>query len=451
MVDGDPASDIALPWQLTRSAYVVNMLDGFWQAYLPDGKRLDPRLGHHSTWGMVKSMELFLSQGGVVGKAVAALCLATVDLTNNNQWMRQDSLRYYSEALRDMTIALSQPRRDCGMGLVSAIRIFSIYEVRTPHRPNQLALDWRLLIRTKSYFVAVNPEPSSKQSLGWMTHITGEISLFRTNDPSYYATGAAHRLFVDDRLYMISVALHERKPSFLRDEAWKTLPWSVVPKTPRDLILDILVEVPTAFEAADTYQTMASREPITAEVRRRELVQFCLGLHLQLARWHADHLAVVHWASQVTPLWDMDTPTPAPSQPHIAMLHVMTLYWGTSSLIHSILRATLKDDEPRPCNMSPEVSCSKIIVALSNLLHPNIGLFRIHLVTIPLSIVMLQLQDSSLQLNALCHERRLLARCLAHPGCSSISKFLSKLAHLFHFNVRLQTTDLWASEVPPIS
>ena len=91
----------------------------------------------------------------------------------------------------------------------------------------------------------------------------------------------------------ISVALRDRKPSFLRDEAWRTLPWSIAAKTPRDRILDILGEVPTAFEAADTYSTMVAHEPITAEVQRQELVRFCLCLHQKLALWHVEHLALV--------------------------------------------------------------------------------------------------------------------------------------------------------------
>ena len=243
----------------------------------------------------------------------------------------------------------------------------------------------------------------------------------------------------------ISVALQERKTSFLRDKAWRTLPWSVISKTPRDRILDIsktprdrildlLVEVPTAFEAADTYSTMIAHEPIAAEVRRQELVRFCLGLHWKLDRWHIDHLALVQSASQVTALWDMNLPNPFPNPTDIALLHVATLYWGTSTLVDSILRAIFRDDEPRPRNLNPEASCGKIIVALSNLLHPNIGLYRIHLVTVPLSIVMIQLQEPSIQLGVLREERRLLAHCLSHPGCSSISKFLNKLADSLHFN-----------------
>lgn len=142
MLDGDPVPDIALPKQLMRSAYVVNMLGDFWQAYLPDGKQLDPQLGHHSTWGMVESMELLLSQEDVLGKAAAAMCLATVGLREDKQWILENSLRYYTEALHDMSVALSRPRSDCGLGLISAIRIFSVYEVRNPGRSIIPSLSW---------------------------------------------------------------------------------------------------------------------------------------------------------------------------------------------------------------------------------------------------------------------------------------------------------------------
>ena len=234
-------------------------------------------------------------------------------------------------------------------------------------------------------------------------------------------------------LIQISVALQERKSSFLRDEAWMTLPWNNVPKTPRDRILDILVEVPTAFEAADIYNAMVAHEPIAVKVKRQELVRFCLDLRQKLTLWHTDHPALVELASKVEPLWDMNLPSPFHNQSDIALLHVMAIYWGTSTLVESILRAVFRSDKSRPRDLNPELPCGKIIVALSNLLHPSIGLYRIHLVTVPLSIAMIQLQDPSTQLDMLCEERRLLAYCLSHPGCSSISKFLNKLADSLHF------------------
>ena len=115
-----------------RSAYTIDILGRFWEAYLPDGRQLDPQLAHHSTWGVVESMGLLQSQDDVLRKAAAAMCLATVDVREDQQWLRESSLRYYAEALRDMTAALSRPRKGGGLGLVSAIRIFSIYEVGKP-------------------------------------------------------------------------------------------------------------------------------------------------------------------------------------------------------------------------------------------------------------------------------------------------------------------------------
>jgi hypothetical protein len=124
------APDIALPWPLMRSACIVNMLGQFWEVYLPSGKQLDIQLGHHSTWGVVDFMGLLSSQDDVLRKAAAAMCLATVDVREDEQWLRETSLRYYTEALHEMAAALYQPRNDGGLALVGAIRIFSIYEVR---------------------------------------------------------------------------------------------------------------------------------------------------------------------------------------------------------------------------------------------------------------------------------------------------------------------------------
>jgi hypothetical protein len=54
---------------------------------------------------------------------------------------------------------------------------------------------------------------SPRQAQGWMTHIMGEIALFRANGPGFYATGSAHRLFVDDRLFLVRNGIMEGLPS----------------------------------------------------------------------------------------------------------------------------------------------------------------------------------------------------------------------------------------------
>lgn len=75
-------------------------------------------------------MGRLLSQEGVIGKAAAAMCLAAINIKEDKAWIRENSLRYYTEALHDMNVALSRPRKDGGVGFASAISIFSTFEVR---------------------------------------------------------------------------------------------------------------------------------------------------------------------------------------------------------------------------------------------------------------------------------------------------------------------------------
>jgi hypothetical protein len=226
------------------------------------------------------------------------------------------------------------------------------------------------------------------------------------------------------------VALEERKASFLSHKDWVNLPWNTIAKTPRDKILDILVEIPAVFEAIDTYNTTVAVEPLTAEAYRQQVVQLCLSLHEKLAQWSADHNTLVLSASKATAMWDMNLPCPLSSSLDIAWLHVMVLYWIASALIDINLCTILKDDDPRPHNPNPEASCSKIIIALSNLLHPSIGFYRMHLVAVPLGILATLLRDPAIQPSILREEMGLLRRCLLHPGCASMSKFASKVAVL---------------------
>jgi hypothetical protein len=119
---------------MMRTANVLNILGRFWEAYLPNGNRLDPQLATHLSWGVVEFMELSLLTEGVSQKAAAALCLATVGSSEDDLWLKENSLRYYTEALQGVATALGQTRKDRGLGLIGTIRIFSIYGVRNPIR-----------------------------------------------------------------------------------------------------------------------------------------------------------------------------------------------------------------------------------------------------------------------------------------------------------------------------
>ncbi|KAE8381732.1 hypothetical protein BDV26DRAFT_254978 [Aspergillus bertholletiae] len=312
--------------QLMRSACIANMLDTFWEVYLPDGQQLNPKLGVNSTWGVVKSMGNVGSQTGALGKATAAMCLAAVDLQENNKWMQENSLRYYTEALHDVATALSQPGRNRTVSLMCAIRIFSIYE---------------------SFFIKADRPSSIEQSMGWTAHLAGEISLLLSSGPAFYSTGLAHRVFVDDRLFLISLALQNRRASFLTEQAWLTLPWKVTAKAPRDRLLDILAHIPTAFESFDEYYTIALRDPISAEPKRQNILQFCLRISDELALWCAKNLTLVQSAAQIKPLWDMDKSRAPLDQSEITILHIASLYWGTLTLVQHTLRKILRDDESK--------------------------------------------------------------------------------------------------------
>jgi hypothetical protein len=74
-----------------------------------------------------------------------------------------------------------------------------------------------------------------------------------------------------------------RKPTFLNEEAWKTVPWSAGTST-KDILhhlLDLTVEIPALLEEADNLTTMALMSPpddVDLQSRRVQLWEHIASL-----------------------------------------------------------------------------------------------------------------------------------------------------------------------------
>jgi hypothetical protein len=71
-----------------------------------------------------------------------------------------------------------------------------------------------------------------------------------------------------------------RQGSFLAEETWKTVPWTVMPKSFQDKLLDITVEIPAIAEA--------TADPSCTWTRRVSLQLKVLRLVAQLGSWWTD-------------------------------------------------------------------------------------------------------------------------------------------------------------------
>lgn len=74
--------------------------------------------------------------------------------------------------------------------------------------------------------------------------------------------GVEHLLFTELRPYYVGAALVTRRPTFLAEEEWKTIPWSAG-TTKKDILhhlLDLAVEIPSLLGQSDDFQA-ATQQP----------------------------------------------------------------------------------------------------------------------------------------------------------------------------------------------
>ncbi|KAK4609456.1 hypothetical protein CLAFUW4_14606 [Fulvia fulva] len=88
-------------------------------------------------------------------------------------------------------------------------------------------------------------------------HIRGLAHLIEQKGPHTFVSGLEHRTFRYYRINLFLMNLHDRRPSFLAEEKWKTIPFSedCQPKTILEALVDILVEIPGVLAAIEAMKT----------------------------------------------------------------------------------------------------------------------------------------------------------------------------------------------------
>jgi hypothetical protein len=216
-------------------------------------------------------------------------------------------------------------------------------------------------------------------------------------------------------------ALQERKKSFLSDPAWKKLPWSHMQKTPKDILLDILVDVPTLFEAIDI--ASHCKDPNQKADYQERLYMEYVFLEKRLTHWAREFASVLITHENNALAQDVIMPQ------ILAAAHVSTLYWVTCIIVYGfvgkVLMAGYGEEPFKGIYVDPGIFCQDILRIIPLFLHFSTGIFRVHLATPPLSVVMIYL--GSLPSGEMEKEKAMLAGYLRDPSCSSMRKFIASM------------------------
>ncbi|KAL4882204.1 hypothetical protein BJY04DRAFT_217529 [Aspergillus karnatakaensis] len=390
----DDDAAVALPTQLAQTAYQIRYLDLFWRVYLPNGQALPVELTQTALGKWIDAIhDLHISET-VLRKSLLALAVSVIGRKENSRYLKEEGGRLYTNALRSLSSALRDPQRATSDAVLGAIRLLGVYETMLGQNNGDM-----------------------KQIKSWQAHNVGDVALICARSPYSFTSGHAHELFADGRSNLTMSYIRQRKKCFLADLEWKTIPWLLKDKTPRDHLLDMLVDIPGLFENIDLMK--ACTDSSVQEISRQKILDSFLRIHQDLITWHLLR----------APDYEPVSKTPETFSPEqVAGAHLMTTFWATFIIVTSNIRAlwTFKSEEGE---FEPifdlDTCCAGIIRTLPLFAHPDLGLFRTHLTTYPMIVAVYYINAAGL--DRLVEERKILADCLESPALAGVRQFVSNV------------------------
>lgn len=166
-----------------------------------------------------------------------------------------------------------------------------------------------------------------------------------------------------------------RKPSPFSSREWKTIPWSLIPKDPKNELLDILIDVPGLQENFDELRACHDDDIERKVYLRQSVKKTCWLLDYQLRRWSGTSgLIPINFAeSHVS---NCGQEYSMPSSEDFAMAHAGLLYWTTCLIVYQVLGYINRLEQRRlPGRMEPRQYCRKIMLLMPYFQQPNINAF----------------------------------------------------------------------------
>ncbi|KAG9506415.1 hypothetical protein J7337_003398 [Fusarium musae] len=194
------------------------------------------------------------------------------------------------------------------------------------------------------------------------------LAAFEVLGPESYKEGIAHQLFADGRLHLIYPEIHNRKRSAFDTPGWKSIPWSTVPKTPKDELVDILLEIPGLLEDLEREAADATQQ----ESLHKQLQERCRICREDLRNWcNSLGDASVSFAEELISIPATQDSSLSPED--FAMAHLGMIYWATCSLLYQIMA----DDT------TAWLYCRKVLLMVPFFQRPDMGAIFINFVGFP--------------------------------------------------------------------
>ncbi|KAJ6131347.1 hypothetical protein N7523_001807 [Penicillium sp. IBT 18751x] len=205
----------------TQRPVVDVFVERFVDAFAPE---VDIKSGRAGALRAAAGIRMF---SPLISDAYEAVSVAFFGRSVQNKQIEASGFRLYPRVLRGLQDALNDPERcKAESTLVTVILLLAFESVER-----------------------------TTQS-GVSAHVRGAVRLIEHRGPENHMYGVEHLMFTELRPYWIGGALAARKPSFLAQEEWKTIPWSAGTTT-KDILhhlLDLAAEIPGLLAQSDAFQ-----------------------------------------------------------------------------------------------------------------------------------------------------------------------------------------------------
>jgi hypothetical protein len=121
-------------------------------------------------------------------------------------------------------------------------------------------------------------KPSAK-AMSWIAHTEGIASLIQMRGPEAHTSADTLNLLRISRPSQLQYSLAFHRTSPFSSEQWCTIPWRNLPKTEKDLLYDILFQIPGVLEKLDLSRSQNLKQSYVM------LMAELLEIHSKLQLW----------------------------------------------------------------------------------------------------------------------------------------------------------------------
>ncbi|OJD37392.1 c6 zinc finger domain protein [Diplodia corticola] len=398
--------EILLPDALTRTAYELKSLGLFWEAYLPQGMPFTAASAQLTTGAWLRIVDSIYHREPSLKHALLAMSLAVIGRQRDDAWMLSQGYASHGAALREMSQALQIPARAPRDELVAASKLMGLFEI----------------------LFGADDKDDFAQARSWGSHVKGEQLLVAARGPHAHVHGNAHALFVDGRFNMMIQAARSRKKTMFSNPEWKEIPWQAIPKTPKDALLDIMVDIPTLMEKLNDL-IEGDHDEDTKEILREALIRECWDADRRLSEWAVNMRLVLGL--------NLDRLVHVEKLGDLAAGQIVYIYWAACIMLFSTLQsanASSSRPDALPARTDPRVYARKIARSASYFFRPDAGIFGTHAASFPIGIALTVFSNAGSQDE---EDRKLLTSIFNIPRVGvTIGKFLKSMRAGYDTNQR---------------